>query len=276
MFINLLFFLLIKSILSFDINQLNTSLWLSSAAYCNKENYSSMILDGPAVGFIYENTLYDIKTDLQGYIGILSSTKTIYVTFRGSSSKLNWLDDIEIIKVPYTSFIECNCTVHYGFYRSALGVRNETIRHITLLKKLYPLYNIIITGHSYGAAISQLLAMELYKDGFNTKVYNFGQPRIGDLKYAQFVSKQLLHNWRMTHTNDIVPHIPPILWLNYSHSCREVFQDSNDNLILCSNTDCEDPLCTNQYNLSQTNGSKHSYYLGHYLSCNSSTVNLLV
>jgi hypothetical protein len=38
MFIYLLFILLIKSILSFDINQLNTSVWLSSAAYCNKEN----------------------------------------------------------------------------------------------------------------------------------------------------------------------------------------------------------------------------------------------
>jgi hypothetical protein len=273
MFINLLFILLIKSILSFDIDQLNISVWLSSAAYCNKENYTSMVLGGPAMGFIYKNTLYDIKTDLQGYIGVLPSTKTIYVVFRGSSSILNWLDDFEIIKVPYNSFLECKCSVHNGFYRSTLGVKNETIFSITLLKKLYPLYNIIITGHSYGAAISQLIAMELYKNNFNIKVYNFGQPRIGDLRYAQFVNKLLLNNWRMTHTNDIVPHIPPILWLNYSHSCREVFQDSNNNLILCSNTNCEDPLCTNQYSLSQTNGSEHLYYLDHYLSCDSSILN---
>lgn len=79
-----------------------------------------MILDGLAVGFIYKNTLYDIETVEQIYIDVLPSTKTIYVIFRRSSSKLNWLDDIEMIKVPYTSFMECNCIVHYGFYRSVL------------------------------------------------------------------------------------------------------------------------------------------------------------
>lgn len=273
MFINLFYLFLLNCALAIDINQLNISVWLSGATYCNKENYMSMILDGPAKGFIYKYTLYDIKTDLQGYIGILPSSKSIYIVFRGSSSKLNWLDDFEIKKVPYNTFSECNCTVHYGFYRSALGVKNQTIFNINLLKKLYPLYNIIVSGHSYGAAISQLIAMELYKEDFISSIYNYGQPRVGDQAYAMFVNKQIHNNWRMTHNKDIVPHVPPIIWFNYSHSCREIFQDSYDNLNICSDTNCEDPTCTNQYNLIQTNGDEHLYYLGHYLSCNSSTLN---
>ena len=55
-----------------------------------------MTLAGPASGFTYQNTLYDIKTDIQGYIGYLKSQKTIYVSIRGSSSTLNWLDDAEV------------------------------------------------------------------------------------------------------------------------------------------------------------------------------------
>ena len=96
-FVNFFLFLSFLSIvLSYDSAQLNTGVWLSGAAYCGKDNYKTMILDGPASGFIYKETLYDVKTDLQGYIGILPTTKSIYVVIRGSSSIMNWLDDFEI------------------------------------------------------------------------------------------------------------------------------------------------------------------------------------
>ena len=79
-----------------DLNQLNIGVWLSGAAYCGKDKYKSMSLSGPAMGFVYRETLYDVKTDLQGYIGTLSSSKSIYVVLRGSSSTMNWLDDFEV------------------------------------------------------------------------------------------------------------------------------------------------------------------------------------
>ena len=66
-----------------DYNQLNTTVWLSGAAYCGKEKYETMRLGGPASGFVYKDTLYDSKTDLQGYVGILPSTQSIYVVIRG-------------------------------------------------------------------------------------------------------------------------------------------------------------------------------------------------
>jgi hypothetical protein len=120
-FIHFLFAAFLSMVSCYDTSQLNTGVWLSGAAYCGKDKYKTMILGGPAAGFTYKETLYDVKTDLQGYIGILPTTKSIYVVIRGSSSTMNWLDDFEVKLVPYNTFPECNCKVHYGFYNSALS-----------------------------------------------------------------------------------------------------------------------------------------------------------
>jgi hypothetical protein len=259
-------------ILGYDIVQLNTGVWLSGAAYCGKEKYNTMVIGGPARDFDYKETLYDVKTDLQGYIGILPTTKSIYVVLRGSSSIMNWLDDFEVKLVPYISFPECSCKVHYGFYKSALGVATKTIDTVKLLRLKYPNYSVVVTGHSYAASVGQLLTMELIKNGINVKLYNYGQPRVGDANYAAFVNTQITEYYRATHNKDIVPHVPPIDGLGYLHSCGEIFEDSAGNLTLCSATNCEDPKCAGQFSLVQTNGNDHSYYLGHQLSCEKSTI----
>jgi hypothetical protein len=253
-----------------DLNHLYTGVWLSGAAYCNKENYKTMTLGGEASGFVYKDTLYDSKTDLQGYVGTLSTSNSIYVVLRGSSSIINWLDNFEVKLIPYTSYPNCNCSVHNGFYRSALGIKNKTIETVKTLQKIYPNYSVVVTGHSYGAACGQLLAMELEKEGIKTKVYNYGQPRVGDIKYANFVNTILKENWRATHNQDIVPHVPPVEGFGYFHSCREIFEDKKGTLNECSNINCEDPKCADQFSLMQTNSSDHLYYLAHRVSCDES------
>jgi len=271
-------FLLILSLLGLtlsyplDLGHLNIGVWLSGAAYCGKDKYKSMLLGGPALGFVYKDTIYDIKTDLQGYIGTLSTTKSIYVVLRGSSSIMNWLDDFEVNQVSYTTYPECNCQVHNGFYRSALSVSNKTIETVKALKKIYPTYSVVVTGHSYGASCGQLITMELEKNGIQTKLYNYGQPRVGNLKYAAFVNTIINEYWRATHNKDIVPHVPPTEVLGYYHSCREVFEDINGKLTQCSSSICEDLNCSDQYSLTQTNIDDHLYYLGHRVSCDESTL----
>lgn len=267
-----LFLSFLSKILSYDSAQLNTGVWLSGAAYCGKDKYKTMILGGPATGFTYKETLYDVKTDLQGYIGILPTTKSIYVVIRGSSSIINWLDDFEVKLVPYDSFPECNCKVHYGFYNSALGVTDKMITTVKKLQTQYPGYSVVVTGHSYGASCGQLLAMELVKKGINVKLYDYGQPRVGDANYATFVNTKIAEYYRTTHNKDIVPHVPPIEGFGYQHSCREIFEDSTGKLTVCSATNCEDPKCADQFSLIQTNSDDHSYYLGHRVDCEQSTV----
>jgi len=258
--------------LAYDLNQANVSVYLSGAAYCGKDKYKSMTLSGPTQGFVYEDTIYDIKTDLQGYIGYLPSTKSIYVALRGSSSALNWLDDAEIKLVDYTSFPDCKCKVHYGFYRSIQGIVNRTISTVSLLRKRFPQYTVIMTGHSYGASTVQLLAMELAKTNITTAIYNFGQPRPGEARYASFVNSVIPNYWRFTHNKDAVPHLPPMDVMGYSHSCREVFENEAGVLKLCSALNCEDASCADQYSLAQTNSDDHLVYLGHRVDCDTSTI----
>lgn len=257
----------------YNKDQANTCVYLSGAAYCGKENYETMVLRGPATGFVYKETLYDIKTDLQGYIGYLVSKKSIYVVLRGSSSVLNWLDDLQIRLVDYASWPTCNCKVHNGFYKSALSVTNRTLETVTILKKKFPTYTVIITGHSYGASTAQLIGMELEKAGINVEIYNYGQPRVGESNYAGFVNTVIQDYWRFTHDKDVVPHVPPSAGLGYLHSCREVFESETGKLRVCSEADCEDPSCANQYSISETNADDHSYYLGHRVDCEHSIDN---
>jgi predicted lipase len=268
-FVGLLLLFSLINVSSYDPNEALRSIWLSGAAYCGKEKYFSMKIGGPATGFIVQDIIYDKKTDLQGYTGFLSKYKNIYLVIRGSSSIMNWLDDIEVRKVPYITYPECDCKVHNGFYKSASNVKNDTISSILRLKKRFPTYSIIVTGHSYGASCSQLLAMELEKAGISTTIYNYGQPRIGDPKYASFANTILTDYWRFTHNKDIVPHVPPAQ-IGYLHSCREVFEDIDGYLHLCSEVDCEDSKCADQFSLRETNGDDHSIYLKHIVSCDAS------
>jgi len=263
--------LFIQSISSYSLEQLVNGVWLSGAAYCGKDKYPTMKLSGPATGFIYKSTIYDHKTDLQGFIGIMDSTKSIHVVLRGSSSTMNWLDDFEVRQVPYETFPQCNCKVHNGFYKSARNVANSTVSVVHGLIKSHPGYDVYVNGHSYGASCGHLIAMELVRVGIQPHVYDYGQPRAGDKTFASFSNSKLSNYWRTTHNKDTVPHTPPIDGFGYYHSCGEIFEDMSGVLHTCSSTDCEDPKCADQYALYQTNTDDHSYYLGHRVSCEAST-----
>jgi len=259
-----------------NINELNICVWLSGSAYCEKDKYHSMKLNGPAKQFIHFENIYSEKTDTQGFIGIIENTKTIYVVLRGTYSLTNWLDDFEIKLVPYYLDgldVLDGSKVHYGFYNSALNIANKTRESINKLRIIYPNFKIIITGHSYAASSGQLLALELIKFGIkNIEIINFGQPRVGNNKYAFFVNKYI-KIIRITHERDIVPHLPlSFSDEQYIHSCGEIFE-TNNTLIECSKTICEDPKCSNQYSLTETNIIDHSYYLDHQLSCENSIIN---
>ena len=257
---------------TFLMEYANISVWLSAAAYCGKDNYNTMRLNGPATGFVVKETIQDAKTDLQGYIGILPNIEKIFVVFRGSSSTRNWIEDFEIKKTDYTTYPYCDCKVHDGFYKSTMQVKNRTIETVKMLYNRYH-YDIIVTGHSYGAAVAQLMSLELLLHNLENEVYNFGQPRIGDANFANFVNKQQPKLWRVTHDKDMVPHIPPTEGFGFVHSCTEVFENANGLIKTC--IECEDPTCSAQYNLADTNTEDHSIYLGHPMNCETSTVKSL-
>jgi hypothetical protein len=254
--------------IAIHLEQLYVGVWLCAAAYCPKIDYPHMEVGGPATGFLYNNTLYQRDTDIHGYIGRIPAWRTIYVVIRGAYSFRNSKENIEIQKIPYLTFPECDCGVHRGFYHTALQLRDQVIESVQKLDKDYPRYQVIVTGHSLGAAVAQLLALELLAQNISCEVYNYGQPRVGDANFAALVNQKLnnkLH--RVTHYQDWVPHVPMRL-LGYVHSCGEIYEDENHNLHKCE-LGCEDPTCANQFALRETNDADHELYLYHEMSCGS-------
>lgn len=272
---NLIFLFCLVPILytmGYNTNTANTGVWLSAAAYCKKEQYPTMKLGGPASNFQYYETLYDKSTDLLGYTGVDQTKKQLYVIFRGSASLTNWLDDAEVLQVSYDTFPDCNCKVHNGFYKSATNIYSQVEDSLNDMLDIFPSYDIIVTGHSYGAAVAQLVAMELISRKYTISVYNYGQPRIGNPTYAAFVNTKLSNSWRITHHKDMVPHVPPVTGLDYYHSCREVYEDEKHTLHICSDVDGEDPTCADQYALYQTDTTDHHTYLNHDMDCETSII----
>jgi hypothetical protein len=236
---------------SYNLTQLITSVLLSGATYC--DDYSNLVIDDLKI----LDTFYDEETDLRGFAASINNT--LYVALRGSSSAQNWIDDFEIRLVDYDKC--AGCSVHHGFYKSALGIKSQVIESIETHGS--DIDNVIITGHSYGAAVAQVLALELIEK--NIHVYNFGQPRTGNTQFAKYVNQMLPNYWRVTHDRDLVPHLPPKF--GYIHSCGELFEDSHGDLSECSQTDCEDPKCSQQYRTIQTSTNDHLYYLGYRVTC---------
>lgn len=287
-FCSLIIFLYLTFLISISIGLYNSTqaqigVFLSGAAYCGKDKYLSMNLTGPAKNFIVSSVLHDKSSDLEGFIGYLDSTKSIHVVFRGSSSILNWLDDLQIRQVDYISFPECKCKVHNGFYKATLNLKDETIKHVKLLQKKRHGYKVFVNGHSLGFGIGDLMSMELFKENIFVEAYGYGKPRVGNFQYSQFFNSKIIEHYRHTNNKDIVPHLPPISGLGYYHSCQEIFEDFTGSIVHCSDTNtntntdnyysiCEDEKCGNQYSLTQTNIDDHLYYLSHKVDCENSII----
>ena len=253
------------SLTSFSNSEAQTSVWLSAAAACGKDAYMTHTFKGPSTGFVVTYVIYDSKSDTEGYIGYLPSNKSIYVVFRGSVSLKNWITDLDAVKTAYTSYPECNCQVHKGFYSAEQRVISGVISEVKRLKGSKPDYSLKVTGHSLGAALAQLTSMDLYKAGYKPLVYNFGQPRTGDKNYATF-STERVTTWRVTHNRDTVPHLPATTVMEFYHVCREEFEDVNGNLRTCD-TSCEDKTCADQFPISETNTDDHVVYLVLDMNC---------
>ena len=94
-----------------------------------------------------------------------------------------------------------------------LSVSKLVTDKITEILKRQPSASILTTGHSLGAALAAIAAIELKQFFPQTKVrvHNFGQPRVGNKKLADYMSSKLDGIYRVVHNKDLVPHAPPDL-----------------------------------------------------------------
>jgi hypothetical protein len=254
---------------SFNMAVANTSVWLSAAAYCDTNDYLTRTYKGPSTGFIPYLKIDEKKYDTQGFIGYLSSQKKIYVVFRGSTSIEDWIEDLSELLCDYTYYNGqsiCSDCVHCGFQETEKQVYPEVLDGVKKLHEMSPDYEIIITGHSLGAALATLVSIDLIHEnlGFTIAMQNFGSPRIGDDNFVKFASSIISDRSRNTHYKDIVPHVP--IHYRYTHISGEWYENTEEwkgSVKACSGY--EDPQCSYQWHI--TSIDDHMHYLGLYMGC---------
>lgn len=170
----------------------NTSVWLSSAAYCAPSSYLTKTYGGYSAGFVATNHIQVTKDTTEGFVGYMSSQNKIYVSFRGSETIQNWVDNLDAVLTGYSS---CSgCEVHKGFYSAEQAAFSQVLSAVQALKQRFPSYGVIVTGHSLGAALATLTALDLQSAGVSdVHVMHFGSPRVGYVAiYSALLSTALM------------------------------------------------------------------------------------
>jgi hypothetical protein len=248
---------------NFDLTLANTSVYLSSAAYCDTSTYMNRTYIGPSTGFIPYSVIDDREFDTHGYIGYRTEDETIYIVFRGSEDIENWIENIRITFVDYPYCKECQ--VHKGWYNTYKNVMDQIMLDVSTLNVIFPSYKVVVTGHSLGAALASLTAVDLQMVNSNVQLYNYGCPRVGNEQFSNWFSDHISNHYRVTHHKDIVPHVPT--HERYTHFDGEWYHESNidaSDLKECTNGP-EDPSCAYQWTV--TSVSDHMIYLGLNLGC---------
>jgi predicted lipase len=138
---------------------------------------------------------------------------TLVICFRGTQSAEDWLHDFDFLPSAYEPVANYG-TVHKGFQEVYKVVRGSVFNLLGRADKGFT--RLIVSGHSLGAAVSELAAPDLLQNGGITltpEVQNFAGPRAGHHDFASIFDVQIDVCFRVVNTWDIVPRLPPPLAL---------------------------------------------------------------
>lgn len=155
----------------------------------------------------------------------------IVVCFRGSKDAEDYIQDgkFEMTDLEFADGSEVPASVHKGFLEDFDAINVQTIGEVkALLALAIPRRPIFITGHSLGAALATLCALEFSRQKFPLAgIYTFGSPRTGNAAFCEIYDAELKDiTFRVINQNDVVPRVPPLL-NGYRHVNNCIFLFSN-------------------------------------------------
>jgi feruloyl esterase len=112
-----------------------------------------------------------------------------------------------------------------------------------------PGYKLVVTGHSLGGGIAAIATSSFIGQGIDVaQTYTFGEPRNGNAAWSEYITAQISDSdyFRVTHSNDGVPQIPPTV-LGYAHHGTEYFEREKSGNTAESTLDCgvDSTVCNN-------------------------------
>lgn len=125
-----------------------------------------------------------------------------------------------------------DCHVHAGFAAAYDELSSQMFDRLSLLR----CDNTSVVGHSIGAAVATVAAMDLRGSGNHVDMlWTFGSPRVGDdafvSSYVTLAEQQYVNppSWRVVHYEDPMPGAPPDVGLgHYKHIPALVYYNTRN------------------------------------------------
>jgi hypothetical protein len=171
-------------------------------------------IDFKSLGLTSVKWIDDKKSDTQAFVAMKG--KSLYVVFRGTSSKKDAQNDASIDKVP---FIKDGDKVHIGFKSSWDAVKNIILKNIS---KMDGYDKIVVCGHSLGAAVATLCAYNISHvyDTVPVECCTIGSPRVGNKTFKENYDSRKIKTLRIVHNHDLVTRSPNIGYYHVNHMLR--------------------------------------------------------
>lgn len=167
----------------------------------SKKNY-----DLNRIKAVFPNANYFDLDNVEGLYGEIDDY--LFITFRGSDSILDWIRNFIFFKrvIPYEG-TNPKIRVHSGFLKDYKIVRNFLHDIIKMTKCT----KVMFFGHSMGAAVSALAALDIqynFKDK-DIGCFVIGMPKLGNENFKGSFERRLPNFIRADYGSDLVPQIPP-------------------------------------------------------------------
>lgn len=154
-----------------------------------------------------------LKQQISVYYGFLLTSPTFnLLIFRGTQRQLEWLENVLAIQDNYVNPLNETAIgkVHsgiYSFYNEGLATSvREAVKALDSKKPL------VISGHSLGAALATLAAIDLalILPEFQPKlqVYAYAGPRLGNKAFVEAHSQLIPNHYRVANLADMIPMLP--------------------------------------------------------------------
>jgi Lipase (class 3) len=179
-------------------------------------------------GYTYIDALYgnELATDFSPHLGetvtygflAVSNTGELVAVIRGTATIDEWLHDFSFLFVPNPihaggGLTEDGFTAIYRSLRAGADPNSPSaISAITNLVGTNQVNSITVTGHSLGAALATLLALDTgLNSGIpsqNLAVYTYASPRVGEIFFHHTYCSVVPHTYRLYNRSDLVPQAP--------------------------------------------------------------------
>jgi triacylglycerol lipase len=158
-------------------------------------------------------TAIAVNTNIFGLMGRNASTRTAFVAFRGTDDFDDVLTDLDAIPESYAP-ISGFGLVHAGFQTVYQLVRPSIATN--LATACAGCDQILVTGHSLGAALAVLAAPDIFLNmppNIRPGLITFAGPRPGLCDFARAFNNVIESSFRVVNFLDLVPYLPPLIYV---------------------------------------------------------------